>query len=340
MRRRKQESKKHRPTKYRQFKGCFGGNGYWNPNSKKSTINFPSILKLRDDKMAKRFLEAIKESLDDETKIVDFSKLKEVEIACGIILRAYADEFQMLYGHPVNYIRPKDKKAEAILKYLYVMPHDDSYKQYPDLECWNILTFDNLDTRSKNINIGEKLVDEFIPKCWEKHVFANKDSQIVASAVSEIYFNCAEHAYAGFGNKGFQKWYIGAGEYPDSKNFEFCIFDRGQGFKQSMQKNVALWGLIKNRKDSFYLKKAAEGYSGLDEAIKQGRGKGISTSIDRIKEVHGDILIISGKGLYSSAGTSQIRDRKVYLRGSLVSFFVPIERRNNLMGNKNGRKGN
>lgn len=342
MRWKKQISKKHHPTRYLKFKGCFGGKGYWNPNLGDKPIRFPSVLKLNDDRIAKRFLKLIQNSLDNGEKAVDFSKLQEVEISCGIILRAYADEFQMLYGYPIKVIKPKNKKAEAILRYLCVMPPNESYKKYPDLECWNILAFDNLDEKSKNTIIGKQLIDEFIPKCWKNHIFADDESQAVASAVSEIYFNCAEHAYAGFDNESFQKWYIGAGEYPDSKKFEFCIFDRGQGFKKSMQKNVTLWGIFKSKKDSFYLKRAAQGISGLDEAAKQGRGKGISTSIKRIKEVKGDIVIISGNGEYSSAGTSQIQDRKLYLRGSLVSFFVLIERRSMdyLMGKKNNGREN
>lgn len=342
MHQKKQKSKKHHPTRYLKYKGCFGNNGYKNTrSSKRSAIIFPSILRLGDDKAMRQLLGAIKYSLEDGTRIVDFSKLEVVEITCGIILRAYADEFQQIYNHAIKVIKPINKKAEAILRYLHVMEPNESYKNYPDLECWNILVFDKMNEHDKNIVIGDKLVNEFIPNCWRNHDYADKESQAVASAVAEIYFNCAEHAYADFCNDDFQKWYIGAGEYPNSKNFVFCIFDRGQGFKRSMQKNIALWGIIRDVKDSFYLKKAANGCSGLDNAEENGRGKGISTSISRIKEVNGDIVLMSGSGEYSSY-TFQSRERKLYLRGSLVTFFVPIERASKtcLMSKRNERRKN
>ena len=339
MRRKRQRSTKHRPLRYRKYKGCFGGKGFNDYSLVPYVIAFPRNLSIKDDKIAKRFLNAINNSLENPTAKVDFLFLFRVEISCGIILRAYADEFHMRYKHPIDVIRPKDKKSVSVLKYLKILTPDDSYKNYPDLECWNILDFDNLDEKNRNISISKQLKTEFIPACWKNHPFADHESQIVASAVAEIYFNCAEHAYVGYDNNQFQKWYIGAGEYPDSNLFAFCIFDRGQGFKKSMQQNVKVWGIIKNRKDSFYLSKAALGRSGIDDADAKGRGKGISSSIKQIKSVNGDIVIMSGMGEYSSVGDSQSRDRKVYLKGSLISFFVPIEHRKKKLerGNKNGK---
>lgn len=339
MKRKRQQSTKHRPLRYRKYKGCFGGKGFSNHCLVPYVIGFPENLTLKDDKIARKFLKAINNSLENPTAKVDFSKLDRVEISCGIILRAYADEFQMRYKHPIDVIKPRNKKSVSILKYLEILTPDDSYKKYPDLECWNILVFDNKDENNRNVIISEQLKNEFIPACWKNHNFADKESQIVASAVSEIYFNCAEHAYVGYDDNQFQKWYIGAGEYPDSNLFAFCIFDKGQGFKKSMKQNVKLWGVIKNGKDSYYLSKAAQGRSGIDDADVKGRGKGISSSIKQIKSVKGDIIIMSGNGEYASDRDSQSRDRNVYLKGSLISFFVPIEHRKKKLErcNKNGK---
>lgn len=311
---------KHIPTRNLVQKGRFGNNGYYDPDKKKK-ITFPESLNINDEQATKRLFSCINRSLENNRLRADFSKLTKVEIRCGIILRAYADEFRIKFGHAIDVIEPINKKARAILRYVHVLSPDDSYLNYPDLKCWNILMSE--DTDEEKPDIARILCEEFIPKCWANHDSANPVTQNIAEAVAEIYYNCSEHAYGNLKRDSkFKRWYIGAGEYPESNNFTFCVYDKGQGFKQSMLKNRKWFYLARDKKDSYYILKATEGYS---RGNADGRGLGIPSSINLIKEVNGAIDIISGKGHYSCSRTSQTNERNVYLKGSLVSFMIPIE---------------
>lgn len=327
------KSRKHIPTKNRIYKGRFGGKGKY-PRSGSYVIPFPDELDVADEKKFNRFLASIKKSLANPEATVDFTKLSKVTINCGIILRAYADEFLLRNKKQITILPPKNKKSEAILRYLQVMPSDESYMKYDDLKCWVIIKADKLDTNQRNVDIVKRLREEIIPKCWESHPLGNTEAQNVASAVSEIYHNCAEHAYCDKkADSQFQCWYIGVGEYPDSNCFSFCVYDKGIGFKTSMRQNRSKWkNLLSSTKDSYYLNKAIKGYSGVEDGLENGRGNGIPFSISMIKKVEGSIEILSGKGKFSTRCAMQAENWNVYLEGALVSFLIPIEIRRKIDG--------
>lgn len=317
MGRKKRQKPRHYPEKYKKYKGCFGAKGVYKLGHI-SKVTFPSVMNIHDDKAMKELLAGINRSLADPDLMANFCGLKSISVDCGLILRAYVDEFRMRHGRSVKVMMPKDDKAKAILSFLSVLPPDDSYLKYKDLKCWSIFEFDCLE--EQNVSIPELLKRQVINKIWADHKKDDETNRL-ASAASEICFNCGEHAYS---DESFQKWYIGAGEYPDSNKFSLCFFDRGQGFKKSMERDKASWqGFSVGLNDYKCIEMAVEG-----KAYKNGnheRGKGIPNALEQIKNVNGGMLIWSGKGLYSSSGRSSRKKKwPVYLKGSLVEFSIPI----------------
>ena len=334
MRRKNQKSMKHHPTRYLRYKGCFGGRGC--PPKAGKRIHFPHECHIGDDKVMKQLFACIEQSLSHSDAKVDFLHLKVVEIHCGVILKAYADEFRIMYpDKQLDVIKPEDKKSEAILRFLGVLPSDGSHERYPDLKCWRIEGWGK-DDENQRSDVMKSLAERFVPETWKSHEDSYDDSRNVATAVFEMYNNCNEHAYNGeFGNVVFRRWYVGVGEYPESNDFTICVYDKGQGFKRSMRKNVREEKInVTKYPDSYYLQKATEGYSGKDNATRTGRGKGIPETIEQISNVGGTMEIWSGRGIFSFQGKSQFWDRKTCLKGALVTFRLPIERNRQFSGGR------
>jgi hypothetical protein len=157
------------------------------------------------------------------------------------------------------------------------------------------------------------------------------DSQAIASSVSEVLFNCEEHAYTGEKTDAkFRKWYLGVGEYPKTNRFSFCIYDKGVGIKDRMRQNPHKW--FDNITDpmaseSDMIKLATEGRSGADKSNSyegSGRGQGLRSAIEQLSANNGQMSILSGRGVFESEKPNIKKDRKTKLDGTMIAFSFPI----------------
>ena len=293
----KQTSKTHVPCRYRKYKGCFGRfTRYGRPESSK-LIKFNEELSLTKEDNAKSFIYNLNLWIDNHPeRILDFRKVEIVTLRGGLVLKAYIEEYYQRFKQKPRIKNPKSSKGKAIFQYLDITDFGIDCNQYEDLSCWQIFSFDSITQRE--MNVPRKLKEEIIPTCWRNHEIQENESKAVATAVSEILFNCSEHAYQGKKKDSvFQKWYLGTGEYPETNRFTFCIYDKGQGFKESMIQNPGLWGILANDKskpDSYFIEKATRGVSGVVDAKNLGRGQGITSAIKEIRKVDGFISIMSG----------------------------------------------
>jgi len=141
--------------------------------------------------------------------------------------------------------------------------------------------------------------------------------------------NCKEHAYTGEKKfSPFKRWYLGAGEYPRTGKFAFCIYDKGVGIRARLEENPEGWffSTIKDTlsSDSAMIELATKGRSGSDENTG-GRGKGLKSAIDLLASNSGTIDIYSDRGFYSNCDDASGKDRKSRLEGTLVAFSFPLE---------------
>lgn len=327
MHRLKQKSKKHVPCRYRKYKGCFGHfTKHKRPESSK-LIKFKKELSLTIEDYAESFISNLNSWIENHPeRVLDFRIVEIVTLRAGLVLKAYMEEYHQLHKKKPNIKNPKSPKGKAIFQYLGITDFGIDCNQYEDLSCWQIFSFDPI--KQREMDVPRKLKEEIIPACWQNHEIQENESKAVATAVSEILFNCSEHAYQGKKKDSvFQKWYLGTGEYPDTNRFTFCIYDKGQGFKESMLQNPGLWGFIANdrsKPDSHFIEKATKGVSGVKDAKYRGRGQGIKSAIKEIKKVDGYISIMSGQGVFDTNVEKSYRDRPVNLEGSLIAFHVPI----------------
>ena len=284
MKTRNQVSKKHIPTKWRKYKGRFGQYQKDLRPTEKKPINFPKKISITDDNICLKVFEAFQKSKRAPQRILDFREVEIITLRGGLALKAFFDEFNSLYGRKPDIRGPLNKKGKAIFKFLKLKNYNINCKDYKDLICWQIYEFTEND--QKKTNLPELLFTEIIPKNWETHQ-NNIISKNIVTSVSEALYNCQEHAYKGdFENRKFQNWYLGVGEYPDTNNFSFCIYDKGQGIKKSMKRNSSKWdSLTENmNKDFNYIDFAVKG---LKMKASYNRGQGLKTAVSQISKAGG-----------------------------------------------------
>jgi hypothetical protein len=282
------------------------------------------LLGVDDETVFKTMADAFKEVLNDPDIILDLRKVKRVTIMGGLLLKAFFDEFILKFQKRPRMRSPSHKKIRAILNYLGIRNYQEVKRdRYPDLECWQILSWDHTQT---DIEFGKLLDTEVIPKCWKGDHAISKHSSSIATSVAETLLNCKEHAYTGEKeNSLFKRWYLGVGEYPNTHKFSFCIYDKGIGIKARLQANPTGWldSLFdKNRSDSSMIELATQGRR---VAVNDGRGQGLKSAIELLEKNHGQIDIYSDFGYFSSHDEKSGRDRGVRLEGTFVSFSFPVE---------------
>jgi hypothetical protein len=200
---------------------------------------------------------------------------------------------------------------------------DVKKEHYPDIECWQIRSWDHT---HGDIEFAKLLHTEIIPECWKGSHAISEHSSNIAMSVAEALLNCKEHAYTGTKQDSpFKRWYLGVGEYPDTKMFSFNIYDKGVGIKARLKENPTVWfkGLIDtNRSDSSMIELATKGKR---VATIDGRGQGLKSAIELLTKNKGKIDIYSDCGYFSSYDESGGKDRNPSLEGTLVSFSFPVE---------------
>jgi hypothetical protein len=163
--------------------------------------------------------------MDDPETVLDMRKIKSVSLAGGLLLKSFFDEFFIIHGMKPKMRSPNSVKIRAILNYLEITQYQDTRNyHFKDIDCWQIKSWKQED----NINFSEVLHEEIIPKCWKGNHTMSPHSANIASSVAEALNNCKEHAYTG--NKetvAFKRWYLGVGGYPDTKSFNFWVYDKG-----------------------------------------------------------------------------------------------------------------
>ncbi|MCH3916634.1 MAG: hypothetical protein LKE40_04050 [Spirochaetia bacterium] len=170
-------------------------------------------------------------------------------------------------------------------------------------------------------------MEDILPKCLS---FSNEgENSLIATAISEALFNCREHAYDE--DAKFTKWYLGFGLYPLDDKYQFCVCDKGIGFRESLKKKQ-FFSAIKDQvtSDSQLIQLAAGGRSGIVNGETIGRGLGLPKATQSLKDVDGTIGIMSGRGWYR-AGIENDRvideakpDRETCIQGSIIDFSIPI----------------
>jgi len=322
VRRRKQQKKRQHPYKYVQLKGRFG---YFlrKDKPKPDEASIGSVIGIYDESVFENVSYAFNSVLNDPELVLNMRKVKSISINGGLLLKAFFDEFHYKYNEKPQIKGPKDKRARAVLKYLKIKDYQDvKVEQYPDIMCWQVLKWD---VTHENIEFGKLLDTKIIPECWKGDHTISKHSSTIATSIAEALYNCKEHAYTGEkAYSNFKKWYLGVGEYPDTHKFSFCIYDKGIGIKARLQLNPTEWydNLADiGRTDSDMIKLATKGKR---VAVDDGRGQGLKSAIELLKNNQGQIDIFSDCGYYSSYDEDSGKDRKPRLEGTMVSFSFPI----------------
>lgn len=318
-----QISKKHWRVRYRKFKGCFGNPIPFRTEDKK-LIHMPRIISLTPDENASMLFDCINHAFDYPNRVVDFRKVERVTIRGGIVLKAFYEEYYVREKRKLSFLPPKDRKMKAVLQFLGYADYGISYSEYDDIECWDIRSWDKKDS-FENVSVPQQIMEEVIPKCCGEGRGLDEASKKLTEAVTEAIHNAEEHAYIGSKKDVvFQKWYLGCGEYLNEGRITFCVYDRGCGFKESMLREPTLWENTFQRfnSDYQYIKRATEGTSGTKD---KGRGQGLKSAVEILKNAGGNIEILSGRGLFSSVKPVRSQDRKTFIDGTVIAFYVPVK---------------
>ena len=291
---------------------------------KTRTILLPEKLVVHEDKMALDLINALNAAMGDKTIQLDFTAVEIISLRVGLLLKAFSDEYMERHKEKPLFRCPaideKTRKTQAILKFLGIRDYQiQKGKHYKDLDCWRILTFE----KSREENIPKLLSEDIIPKCLGSR---NEETNgPIATAISEVLFNCREHAYND--KSTFQKWYLGYGRYPGTSSFQFCVCDKGVGFRKSMQLHFR-----EDQKfnDTEIIAEAAKGRTGVLNGSNKGRGQGLKTAIQNLTQVKGSMEIMSGNGRYRAGINSKgeyvetlLPPREIGLTGSLIDFSIP-----------------
>lgn len=321
MKKRKANKRKHRPTRYLKYKGRFGECLLGLKKVEENHIEIPKHVSLSPDSNAHRLIETLDASMKEPERFVDFKKVEVITIRGGLVLRAYRDEFFTYNGFYPKIVPPKNKKIRAVLQFLGYGDYGMDCSQYGDIACWDIRSWD-ADEDFRETSFPKLIMEEIIPKCCGKKL--DDVSSDLATAIAEAINNSSEHAYKGKKESSkFRKWYLGCGEYPRSGRITFCVYDRGQGFKDSMTTEGSFWNILKPLEGDYkYIERATRGTSGTKVA---GRGKGLKTAVSKLQKANGIVEILSGKGLFSTDERVVSRDRKTVIDGSIIAFYLPAK---------------
>jgi len=324
VRQEKQQKKKPHPYKYLQYKGCFGRSHNSDRTSRGDQVNLGRSIGIYNESVFAEVSDAFNEVLNNPDLTLYMRKVNMITINGGLLLKAFFDEFCLRHGRKPYIKGPKDKKMKAVLKYLGIKNYSDiKVEHYPDIMCWQVLSWDHT---HEDIEFGKLLDTDIIPKCWKGSHAISEHSSNIATSVAETLYNCKEHAYTGEkGKSDFKQWYLGVGEYPDTRKFSFCIYDKGVGIKTRLKSNPTGWfdGLVDNiSTDSSMIELATKGKRVVTE---DGRGQGLKNAIELLERNDGWIDIFSDCGFFSSYDKNAGKDRKPRLEGTMVSFSFPIE---------------
>ena len=317
------KKKKPHPYRYVQFRGCFGHSLRYKRDDREE-IDLGRAIGIYEEGIYKQVADSFNAVLDNPDIVLNMRKVNMITINGGLLLRAFFDEFCLKYNEKPHIKGPKNQKARAVLKYLKIKNYQDvKVENHSDIMCWQVLSWDYTHT---DIEFGKLLDTEIIPKCWKGDHSISQHSSNIATSVAETLLNCKEHAYTGEKSRSdFKKWYLGVGEYPDTRRFSFCIYDKGVGIKARLQSNPAAWHedlFDKGRSDSAMIELATKGKRVITE---DGRGQGLKSAIELLEKNDGKIDIFSDKGFFSTYHKEAGRDRISRLEGTMVSFSFPIE---------------
>lgn len=281
-------------------------------------LSLPKNLFVGDDQIASVLVSSIDRALANPSVCLDLRKVETISLRAGLLLKSYCDEYWLRYRKRPFFRSPLSQKSKAVLQYLEIRKYG-KLPRFDDLVCWRIYSF----KQEESENVGRLLIETIIPECLA--VRKEDVNKPLASAVQEALFNCKEHAY--HPDSSFKTWYLGYGLHPHSREYTFCVCDKGMGFRESMNKK---WGFF-DRLDSRLIQQAAQGQSGIRDGKRKGRGQGLKTAIESLKQVQGKMGIMSGHGWYQSGIDGDGRefelasDRETEIHGSIIDFSIPIK---------------
>jgi len=292
--------------------------------AKNEVVKFPERLYLASDN---EVIFALVEKIEKKENIVlDFSTTIAIDIGSSIYIKAFIDHLKYEKKKYKILCSPKNKKMRQILT--HIKAYDFNMKiTYSDIKCWEVRTW----YKNDNVNYGKVMMEEILPKVLNGKI-ASENFSYIASSLQEILSNCSEHAY--IKNDEYKSYYLIAGEYENtytkSNSFAFCILDRGQGFRSSLEKNgliETIFERFKKKPDSDVLKAAINGRfaSKAGGGKLAGRGTGLANVVENIKRINGQAYVYSDKGYYEvNRQEDKSRERKIHIKGSIIAMILPI----------------
>lgn len=313
--------KQHVPIRYLRFKGCFGGGAFGITRRGMVKIKLDPYIDVYDNVVYANLKSKLEQFERTKNAVLSFKNVSRISLQGGLYIKAFIEEYEKKHNTLVTIQQPNNRKVRAILKFLEISHNNVDYHAYEDIECWSLYSLSK--ENSQSIDIAKEIKTVVLPKCNNCSHRIDVEFGNIASAVAEAVFNCNEHAYTRDGL--LNKWYLGVGEYPESHAFSFCVYDRGIGIKDSMLQN-RLWKSIVAtlQTDNEFIEKAVSGMSGVENGRNIGRGKGLPSAIESIKNNGGHLEIFSGKGAYSTLPDFDI-ERKDSLTGTMVVFSIPFK---------------
>ena len=294
---------------------------------KDSIIRFPRELFLEKNNGEDIFA-LIEGALNKEYAILDFSDTKCVDIGSMCYIRAFVDYLQYIGKKYCIECLYKNRKMRQILQHVGIKDYKFANITYADIKCWYVRAWKK---HCNEVNIGKEIMEKILPRVLENRIPSSEFENITPSLI-EILSNCAEHAY--LDDDEYNNYYLIAGEYENANHkrsgtFAFSIVDLGQGFRSSLEKKHSLF---KSDEDSKLLEGAINGKltSKIGGGKDSGRGTGLLSVLDYIKDIGGSLHAYSDKGFYKlyrlddGQKDTFSRDRKTKMKGSIIEIGLPI----------------
>jgi len=277
----------------------------------------------------------VEEAESKQKVILDFSNTRYVDVGSMCYIRAFVDYLNDVGKEYKIECLSKNRKMRQILQHVGIKDYNLKNITYPDIKCWYIKSW----KKNAEINIGKIIIEEILPYVLKGRVSSDKFKDITPSLI-EILSNCSEHAY--LEHDKYKNYYLIAGEYENeshkkSGTFAFSIVDLGQGFRSSLEKKKHLIKVIFNiDKDSELLQQAITGKisSKRGGGKDAGRGTGLTSVMEYIKDIGGMLYAYSDKGLYKlyRERSGKVRtineDRRTKMKGSIIEIGLPILNKN------------
>jgi hypothetical protein len=285
-------------------------------------ITFPEIIDLYSHKRCEETLNFFNREYDGLDKyndgvVFNFSKVKEITLSGGIILRCFYD-FLLSKKAKIKFNDLSNDKIKQILSHIGILEGNSAVITHEDISRWDIQYWNKKETPKRKFNL--ELVSKIIKTItgWGEQSTEHKR---LYEVVPEILFNCIQHAYDD--DNDFQLFYLFSG-IADNK-YVFCVLDRGIGFKATYEKwHKGQFDFNNIENDGDYIKYSIhENHSSIR---KLGRGNGLFTLKENILNLEGSIFIYSYKGKVAvSQKKGEIQSENRYpLIGSLVQFEIPM----------------